>query len=223
MKARRSPVASAPLLGAALAATLVLIAVLASALAAHVGIDVIGDFALPHDDYDGIAHSSRLGVVTAALTLVLAAMLGVLWSALDGAGRRESGQAPLRIVRHRALFCIAVAALSLLAVAGMEWLDATISGVALDGIAGAFGGSLWLGLAVTLPLAGLAAAAALRVARFIEQARVVLVRAIEALTVRLGRALPRLRRAPANERAPFVHLLAVYHGRAHKRGPPVTA
>ncbi|MFZ0365083.1 MAG: hypothetical protein WAL67_12850, partial [Candidatus Cybelea sp.] len=50
--------------------TLVLCAASAAAGLAHYAIDVVGDFALAHDDYDGVAHGSR--ELVTALGLVIA-------------------------------------------------------------------------------------------------------------------------------------------------------
>jgi len=208
----------APLLGAVITATLLLVAVCAAAVLSHVAIDVVGDYAPWHDTYDGVEHSSRLAVVVAAVGFSLLAILGLLWSACDAA-RSAHRAPPPRIARNVRLFVLGVVGLTVLSVAGMESLDVLATGDSLSGIADVFGGSLWLGLGISIVSGLLASALALRVARFIERTRSLLVRAIETLIAELSRRAlcdPCIVR----ERPAIVHLLAVHIGRAHKRGPP---
>jgi hypothetical protein len=79
------------------------------------------------------------------------------------------------------MFCVAVVGLSILAVAGMETLDGALAGVPADSLADVMGGSVLLGLGLSVPVAIPAALGALRFARFIERARSLLVGIISVL------------------------------------------
>jgi hypothetical protein len=98
-----------------------------------------------------------------------------------------------------------------------------LAGEQIDSLADVFGGSVFLGLALTLPIAVCAALGALRVARFVERATVVLARTIVALVSLLNRIAAVGDPCAALERPPLFHLLAIHRGRAHKRGPPIPA
>ena len=201
----------ASLAAPALSATLLLVSVCIAAITAHLGIDFFGDYVLAHDDYDGIAHSSRLGAIA-----------GVLWSAFDEARQARAVHRPL--IGSPFAFGCAVVALGIGATMGMEWFDAWLDGTSVDGISGALGGSVLLGLGTTVPIAIADAYCAVRIARFIERTRSLLARAIVALATLVRRdAQSSCLRASNNERAPFFCLLAVAHARAHKRGPPLAA
>lgn len=206
-----------------LGATWLLVAVCAAALVAHLGIDVIGDYALPHDTYDGMAHDSRIGVVVAALGLALVVGFGVLWSALDAAAHGGRHGHRLRIVGSPSRFCVVVVLLALGAVAGMESLDGILSGAGVNDLADAFGGSLLLGIGVTIPIGLIVALGAVRAARVIERARTLLVHAFLDLVLRLRRLAALGDPSADRERPALFHVLATYLGRAHKRGPPLTA
>jgi hypothetical protein len=127
-----------------------LCAALAAAFAAHVGIDIAGDYWLPHDTYDDIGHGSRLLVAGASSAL----FLGALAAALGGAIREARGSE--RAFAHalrRALafggvrFYLATIVLALLGVVSMEAADAAAAGIDIDGLADLFGGSIALGSA----------------------------------------------------------------------------
>jgi hypothetical protein len=212
------------LLGHAVSAALILVAVCLSALATHVGIDVVGDFALPHDTYDDVAHGSRTWVLLAAAGLLCAGAFGVLWSALEGEVSERGAPPTFGIVRRPISTGIAVFVLTVFAVIGMECLDASGSGKGASDLSGALGGSVWLGLGVTFVCALVSTLGTLRFARFVARAQSLLVRAFVALAVQLRlrvlRVGPRFQRALA---PPRHYLLAIFLGRAHKRGPPVAA
>jgi hypothetical protein len=205
-----------------LPAALFVVAVCVAAFIAHVAIDVVGDYALPHDTYDGVAHDSRVGVVVAAIGLALAAAFGVLWSALQSACRSSARGRRARVVGSPLLFGAAVVVAVVALVAGMEAIDVVLAGARVDSVSDMLGGSVFLGLALTLPIALCAALGALRVARFVEHATVLLARVIVAMVMLLNRIAVGDPRA-ARERAPLFHLLAIHLGRAHKRGPPLPA
>jgi len=129
-----------------------LCAALCAALTAHCAIDFLGDYLLPHDSFDDVAHGSRPVAALVALALVALAGSGVLWAAVREA--RGSDDA----------FCAAVAGLlpgrfwafaafvtigSLGLVAAMEAFDVVLSGNADLDPGELLGGSLALGAAVT--------------------------------------------------------------------------
>jgi hypothetical protein len=198
-----------------------------AALFAHVGIDVLGDFVLAHDAYDGVDHRSRSEVVALAVTLVLAALLRAVWGAFDEArtGRVHArptfedvfGRGPWR-------FVIAVAVLTLPALAAMEAFDVLGTGGRIDDFADLVGGSVPLALGVTIPTAILAALATRALARFIMHAQ-------RGLVAVIGRLIALIARADARHFAPDA---ASDHGdlqaqrsilsrRFGKRGPPQPA
>jgi hypothetical protein len=211
-------------LGRALSATLILIAVCVSALTAHVGIDVMGDFALRHDTYDDVAHATRTWLVLAAAGLLCAGAFGVLWSALDRRGSERVSPLRLGIAQRPVVTGLAVVALSIAAVVAMECIDAQLSGDGVANLSDALGGSAWLGFSMTLLCSLVSTVAALRFARCIARTQSLLVRAFIAFAVQSRlRVLPL---GPRFERAtppPLYYLLAVFLGRAHKRGPPQAA
>jgi hypothetical protein len=141
-------------------------AALCAALLAHVAIDVAGDYLLPHDSYDDIAHDSRAVVACAVLGLVL----GALGCAVGAALRRARGSefafcAGLRdACPPGALqFAITVNGLTFLILGAMEALDVTLAGGRIDDVGDLFGGSLLLG-GLIAALCALAAAFGTRVA-----------------------------------------------------------
>ena len=135
--------------------SLVLLSGAVSAVLAHLAIDAIGDVALAHDAYDGLAHGSRAFV--AGLVLAGAALVAVryLWELIE----RRSGSMPvlLREVRSargwsRWRFTACVAIVAVVCLAGMEYLDAALAATPIDGAGDLFGGSIALGLGVTLAI-----------------------------------------------------------------------
>jgi hypothetical protein len=131
-------------IGTLIAAVLAIAGTLA-ALAAHVAIDVIGDFALTHDAYDGVAHESRGLLLGVAVFVAGAIALRVVWDALV----RRSGSllAVSRRVRSTSfaqttgLICV----VTLFVLVAMELLDCRLAGVAVDGVSDLLGGSIVLG------------------------------------------------------------------------------
>ncbi|HKE35949.1 MAG TPA: hypothetical protein VKB39_00865 [Candidatus Baltobacteraceae bacterium] len=134
---------------AAFYGALVLVTGAISAIVAHAVIDWAGDFLLPHDSYDGIAHRSP--AIFAAIAVAVAAVVALrfLWEALDRRCtsltqllrglRAARGASPWRFVA----LVVGVATIALLA---MEYADALSDRVAVDGIEDLLGGSIWLGL-----------------------------------------------------------------------------
>jgi hypothetical protein len=127
-----------------------LVAALSAALFAHVAIDVAGDYLLPHDTYDDIAHGSR--------TLVLggvAAMLVLLASIALSAAIREA-RGSIDAFRKVVLSCldlelrwmfVLTAICATITLIAMEGIDVHAAGGAIDDPGDLFGGSIILGAA----------------------------------------------------------------------------
>ncbi len=149
-------------------ALIVLAAALIAAVFSHWAIDVLGDYLVPDDAYDHVAHGSRIDIF--ALALGLAALLA--WrvlSAMFRAARSERARVLLiRISRRYAIGAtLATVALALSLVPAMEAFDTLRAGGDVDSLADAFGGSLMLGIATTLGCALVTCAAVYTVLRWI--------------------------------------------------------
>jgi hypothetical protein len=133
---------------------IVLTASLAAVLA-HVAIDVAGDFVLPHDTYDRIAHHSRLVALAVAAVLGAGSFLTVLAAGFSDARRYRGALRALvrsRITRSTWGFVGLVAAAALPALIAMESVDAFVESGRLPDFAAALGGSIPLGLATLVTL-----------------------------------------------------------------------
>jgi hypothetical protein len=208
---------------AALRVALVALAGALAALVAHVAIDVAGDYMLAHDTYDGIAHESRALFVVAIAALSLAVALPLLLDLLE---RRCSSTASLlRRVRASlgspALFAVLSTGLAIVTIAGMEWMDCSAARAPIDGIEDLFGGSLALGLGLTVTAGAFSGWLVHRLVRLIAafepQITTLLVRLVGAACAALAPVLAALR-APASRTIVRSLLLA---SRGSKRGPPL--
>jgi hypothetical protein len=128
-----------------------LVAACASALFAHVAIDIAGDYLLPHDAYDDVAHGSRvlvLGIVSAILTALalgaLAAAVREARGSLDAFGRTLRSWLDVGLLRSLLLALVC----STLVLVAMECVDVRTAGGAIDDVGDLFGGSLLLGVAM---------------------------------------------------------------------------
>jgi hypothetical protein len=196
------------------------VAVCVAALAAHLGIDSVGDWALQRDAYDAIGHDSRGLVVLALLCVALAAGFRFVLSALEETSRARSRSLLGRFVPRTPLgFAGAVLAGAVILLASMETLDSLLATGGVETLADAFGGSLWLGLGIATVVALVVAAIAWYALRWYGGARREIVRALASLftvhsprlaVVRVAVATPHLR---SRERA-------IAARRAGKRGPP---
>ncbi len=198
-------------------------AALLGALSAHNAIDFFGDFLLPHDTYDGIAHGSRLlffGVTIAFVALVLG--IACRAAVREARGRDAAFCEALRALSPRGArtFLAIVSVLTFVCVVAMQGLDCAAAGVDVDGIADLFGGSLLLGAACTLGSAFAAAACTWCAFERLVRIRRSIV-AVAIAFVRRGRGtapVSRVRRAP-------VRVLATIAGRAGRpcagRAPPL--
>lgn len=208
-------------IGRRTAAYLVPCAAAAAAAVAHVAIDVVGDYALPHDTYDNLAHSSREIVsVFAAVVAVFLLARGLRLCCEIGAVNRTRVRVATGWLREFWAFAGGVAAASACVVPAMEWLDCRFVGVAVDDLDDAFGGSVLLGIATTVLCAFLIAGAIYAIAAWLTSHRDTIATIIETL---LGRSTGAVR----PRRADLARYLTVPRRRrtAHalrlcKRGPP---
>jgi hypothetical protein len=211
----------------AVAAISILGAASIAALLAHVAIDLVGDFVLTHDTYDGLEHRSRSDVCSVAFVLALGAVLRVIWFALNEA---RTGRPALRPTfedvfgNSRVRFACAVIAVSLPALMTMEMCDVVADGRHLDDVTDLLGGSAWLGLSI-------AVAAAAAVAFLVHGVVRLALLSHRALVTIIGRLLAFLgapsRRAGAR---PSAHVVdrrprrrSILSRRFGKRGPPLAA
>lgn len=130
----------------------------AAAALAHYAIDVVGDYALPHDTYDGVSHASRalLSGVALLVAFVLARR-GLRACFKIATSRRGNLPAASFSLREWAGFVLAAIAGTAVFVPAMEWLDGRLAGVPVRELDDAFGGSILLGLATTVLCATLVA------------------------------------------------------------------
>lgn len=147
---------------------LFLCAAAGAAAVAHVAIDIVGDYALPEDTYDHLAHDSRNLVAGLALAAAILIAVRGLRACCDVAvanrGRlRGRGLGKSTI----AAFVAGVVAVAAFLVPAMELLDARLDGAPLAGLDDAFGGSLVLGILVTAVCAAVIAAVVIAVAAWI--------------------------------------------------------
>jgi hypothetical protein len=208
----------------ALAAAVTAIAVCASAVAAHVAIDVAGDFVLARDAYDGVAHASR-GEMAGVASLGIACVL--LW-VVRSAYERSRGRCGTRtsiddvLGRNSRGFVLAVVALSIPVLAAMECLDVISSGGAVDDVADLFGGSIGLGLGMTAVVAATVAITVRRLARLVLDSRDALALVISQLFTLLSRVMT-CDDATTGERGIGLQIgqRSILAKRSAKRGPPL--
>jgi hypothetical protein len=218
--------------GAALAERLVgaavaLVAAGIAATVAHLVIDLAGDVLLPRDSYDFVAHHSRAVAVVGALALTAAALLHVLDVALaearggDGISLRAvfDNAVPRRTPWRFVALTVVGAILGLMA---MEAFDSLASHGTMDDIGDLFGGSLWLGLGIAIPIAGLTGGLVWRAARFVAESHRAIVHAVAVLfAIAGGQPPPGARPCGGVTPMPTPHRRAMILARhAGKRAPP---
>ncbi len=163
----------------------------AAALVAHVTIDIVGDYVLAHDTYDANEHASRADVLVLALGLAFAGIGRVLGSALHEArtGHAAPALTAAGIVgRDGRRFVFAVIVLSLPMLMAMELFDVVGAGGRVDDIADLLGGSAWLGLGVSIPVAALSGSLVRQAARMLLGSHRTLVAALGRLMALLARS-----------------------------------
>ena len=196
----------------------------AAAALAHVAIDIVGDFALPHDTYDYIAHSSR--DIVSGVVFVVAAVAGLRWlrACLKiASANRRLPPAPSIGKRRAAAFLVATSLGAAILVPAMESLDGILDHVPVTELDDAFGGSVPLGVGVTIVCAVLVAAMLLAVTHWLLAHRDLIATVVIALVKRAANAPPaalahaarRVERPQKRRAAPGL--------RRCKRGPPSAA
>jgi hypothetical protein len=117
-----------------------------AAVAAHVCVDIAGDYLLAHDDYDGVAHHSRIVALALVAAIAVVAILRVFGEILGSTTRNPRTLLyRLRVsLGHPLHFSAQTAALTIVAMLTMESLDCALSGGLNDWTA-LFGGSVLLG------------------------------------------------------------------------------
>ena len=201
----------------------VLSAALCAAVAAHVGIDIAGDYLLPDDTYDHVAHGSR--ELFTAIAMCCAAGAGAIFvrRTLAAAARLRTRVRLWRFTRARALSATGViAALSLAIVPLMETLDTLRSGGEIDSLADAFGGSLLLGGSITLACALVCGAVIFALLGWICRHRDTVVRILGALLAR-ETDWPGIAYAQRNRATLLARLRERRAQRRSKRAPPLPA
>jgi hypothetical protein len=198
-----------------------------AALLAHVGIDLAGDFLLARDTYDGIDHRSRSEVFVIAVALGSGALIRALWLALDEArtGRLRSRPSFEAVFGDRPWrFALAVVALTIPALAAMECVDILAEGGRVDDPTDLLGGSAWLGLGLTMPIAVLVALVVRSIAKLVMGSHRALVTVISRLFALLARLAPRVEKSALEPGVgvPF-RGRSILSRRSGKRGPPLRA
>ena len=165
--------------------SLALCAAASAAALAHFAIDVVGDFALRHDAYDGLTHGSREYAAAIAVVFAIIAAARGLHACCDLAQHAKGRIAkPKFTASASAGYAFVVIAAACIGVPAMEWLDSTLAGVSLAHPGDAFGGSLLLGLATTLSCAAFVAAILYVFARWLLDHRDVIVAIVATLLQR---------------------------------------
>ena len=127
---------------------------------AHVGIDVLGDYLVRDDAYDHVSHASRMLVSVIAVLLGSGVLVRAFGHMCDLA-RQQRYRTRMARASRRAASAVAgtILGATLAIVPAMELLDILRAGSDLDDLGDLFGGSLLLGLSVTIACAVLAIAA----------------------------------------------------------------
>jgi hypothetical protein len=201
--------------------SLVLCVAAAGAVATHVAIDVIGDYALAHDSYDSLQHGSRalVGGIALAIAVFLAAR-GLSTCCAIALRNRNRLPSPPRDARELLSFVLGAVCGSALIVPAMEWLDGRLDGAPVRHLDEAFGGSLLLGLVTTVICASVIAALIYALARWLISYRDAIATILETLLSWSGDAV-RCLACDLNRRRLSFRRPAPNALRLSKRGPPV--
>lgn len=196
-----------------------------TALVAHVLIDMLGDFALVHDAYDRIEHGSRLVIFAGSVGLVTLALFWLWCSAVADARTPRSGVRDLLISAGRCtatpVAIIATIGLAVVMIGGMECVDVFRGGEAATDLADAFGGSLLLGLSVSVALGTLFSVLGARILQYVARTYDCLVVAVRSTFRATSDRSQPVAADRVRSRIPRVSSLVVVR-RAAKRGPPLT-
>ena len=206
--------------------TLVELSIGAAAFAAalaHYAIDIIGDYALPHDTYDDVAHGSREVVTAIAIAIAaIVALRGLRTCCEIAAQRRWRQYLPGLSWRPLPWFAALVATGATIIVPLMELADAHFAHGTLDGLGDAFGGSLLLGAGTTVICAVIVACICFTLARWIVSQREAIVTLVVSLVARVAPATPSVWRVRHFSISPR-RRRTVGALRLSKRGPPGVA
>ncbi|HLI95063.1 MAG TPA: hypothetical protein VKT72_03130 [Candidatus Baltobacteraceae bacterium] len=131
---------------------LVALAASCAALLAHIAIDVLGDFMLAHDTYDGVSHGSRAISIVAIAIVALALVLRMAFVLIDrGCASRTTVTCSVRRALGPSLFfSLQTSFAAVVLLAGMEYFDCAGAHVSIAAISQLFGGSMVLGLGTTV-------------------------------------------------------------------------
>ncbi len=201
--------------------SLLLCAAAAAAATAHVAIDIIGDYALPHDTYDNLSHSSRELVSGVAFLLALLLAGRGLRYCCGIAAVNRTRVAQLRLsLGWCSGFVLGVIASTAMLVPSMEWLDGRLGGAPVKELDDAFGGSILLGGGTSVVCAALVAFLVYGFVRWLISHHDSIATIIETLLRRTDGAarpcshdLARCLTTPRRRRTPYALRLC-------KRGPP---
>jgi hypothetical protein len=162
--------------------TLAVCAAAASAAIAHFAIDVAGDFLLARDSYDHLRHGSReLVTGIAVVAAVVLAVRGLRVCCEIATSHRARLLRPVFGLRDAVVVFAGAALTGSAVVPGMEYLDGGLDGTPVHRLQDAFGGSISLGLAVTILCAAVVTAFVCAVARWLISHRDAVATIIETL------------------------------------------
>jgi len=153
-----------------------------AAVLAHLAIDVAGDYLLPVDTYDVLAHGSRGATTLVALLVACAAMWAIVRAALaevrgSPGALREALKSALPDSPFR--FALVVIGLSAPILLAMGALDASLAGKDLDDLGDLVGGSFLLAGVCDALIGGLVAFTVFKFIRFLSRVHRAIVRAVE--------------------------------------------
>lgn len=198
-----------------------------AAVVAHYVIDAAGDYLVPHDTYDHIAHVSRSLTMLIAAGLTLVGAFVFLVAALADARRfRGALDAVLGASGLRTPFRLALAIVpaTLVVLVAMESIDSRLATGFQPGFASALGGSIALGSSAVCAIGVLVAFALWRGLRALAASQRRITSALERLIARRGAA-----GSNDDARRRFVFSpptggrASVLSRRAGKRAPPKAA
>jgi hypothetical protein len=200
---------------------LVAVAGAIAAACAHVAIDVAGDYVLPRDAYDGIAHHSRAMLLALVGLAVLVVAVRAICDILDRrCGSTRSTLAAVRnAVGNPIGFTLAAAAVAVVTLVGMESFDCSLTG-RVDDVGDLFGGSVALGASSAVAFGALFGWLTHRCVRLIAKYEAPIAAFIVAV-FRLVRGTSAMRPASRRTRTPRTLAYALVLSRqGRKRGPP---
>jgi hypothetical protein len=203
----------------------VIIFACAAAVVSHIAIDGIANFVVAHDPFDDVAHGSRSVLALCVAGLFATVAFCTVISGLSDARSRFSAFGRALTAAGAASACsfaLRIAPLCIVLLLSMEAGDALVAGVRIDGAEDLLGGSVPLGLGITICVAIAAAIGARRLLIALGLAHRVLAAAVARL-VRLPirrTSISHFGRLRDGSRAGSSSVLA---RRAGKRAPPLIA